>query len=352
MDTQLALITQWLTEHHQPKFRFKQMQTAWYQQPDWEHVSTLPKELRQALATEFSWLQIKSYKIATSPADGTKKAIIELNDGQKIETVCMPNAREKRTICISSQVGCAMACTFCATGTMGLKRNLTVDEIVDQVRFWQFQDLGEEPGEISNIVFMGMGEPLANYDNVKAAAKVFSEDMGIGKTRIVISTVGVPVILKKILEDITFPDVRLALSLHAGTNETRSKIVPSNKHTSVQALHDWVKQYLEVHGNRRHHLTLEYVMLLNVNDMPEEAKALGKLFSDIAHQVKLNLIPWNQIDAELKRSSEHRMRQFQSIVERYGITTTIRYSKGLDIMAACGQLVIQSSNELPLLSKS
>lgn len=348
MDTQLARITQWLAEHNQPKFRFKQMQTAWYQQPDWEHVTTLSKELRQQLAAEFSWLQIKSSRIAVSPDDGTQKAVLELNDGQKIETVCMPNAREKRTICISSQVGCAMACTFCATGTMGLKRNLTTDEIVDQVRFWQFH----EPGEISNIVFMGMGEPLANYDHVKAAARIFSEDMGIGKTRIVISTVGVPVILKKILNDPTFPDVRLALSLHAGTNETRSKIVPSNKNTSVQALHDWVKQYLEVHGNRRHHLTLEYVMLLNVNDAPEEAKALGKLFSDIAHQVKLNLIPWNQTDAELKRSSEHRMRQFQTIVERYGITTTIRYSKGLDIMAACGQLVIQSPHGLPVLTKS
>lgn len=342
MDTQLARITQWLADNNQPKFRFKQMQTAWYQQPDWEHVTTLSKPLRQALAQEFSWLQIKSHKIAISPMDGTKKAILELNDGQKIETVCMPNAREKRTVCISSQVGCAMACTFCATGTMGLQRNLTIDEIVDQVRFWQIEESRQETTEISNIVFMGMGEPLANYDNVKAAARIFSEDMNIGKTRIVISTVGVPVILKKILNDPTFPDVRLALSLHAGTNETRSKIVPSNKHTSVEALRDWIKEYLEVHGNRRHHLTLEYVMLLNVNDMPEEAKALGKLFSPIAHQVKLNLIPWNQTDAVLKRSSEHRMRAFQTIVERYGITTTIRYSKGLDIMAACGQLVVKT----------
>lgn len=166
--------------------------------------------------------------------------------------------------------------------------------------------------------------------------------MEFGPTHVVVSTVGFPAGLQRILKDDTFPPVRLALSIHAGTDETRNKIVPAHKGNSMEKISQWAQQYLVVKGNRRHHLTLEYVMLKQVNDMPEEARALVKTFMPIRSQIKLNLIPWNPTKIDLERSPESRLHQFKDITEHAGIATTIRYSKGLDITAACGQLVINS----------
>lgn len=340
--TQLEQIGVWLQEHSYPSYRLRQVEQAWYTLPGWEQVTTLPDALRKELAATFPWFSLTPSLVATSPFDGTKKSLLTLHDGQKIESVCMPNARGKRTVCISSQVGCGMGCTFCATGTMGLVRNLTVDEIVDQVRFWHTA----QDETISNIVFMGMGEPLANYDAVKEAAHLFIEKMDVGPTRITVSTVGFMVGLKKLLTDTDFPPVRVALSLHAGTDATRSSIVPTHKATSMKKLFEWIEAYLNTKGNRRHHLTLEYVMLNGVNDMPEEARALAKLFAPIKEKIKLNLIPWNPTAALLKRSEDSHLHAFQDITEKAGITTTIRYSKGLDIEAACGQLVVKEMEAL------
>lgn len=334
MSNRLAEIAQWLEEQGEPAYRIKQVWQAWYTQPSWDQVTALSKELRQQLSQQFPWLSLKAARISTSPTDDTQKAVVEFSDTQRAEAVYMPNARGKRTVCISSQVGCAMACTFCATGTMGLKRNLTSDEIVDQVRMWPRAD-------ISNIVFMGMGEPLANYDAVKEAARVLIEEMEIGATRITVSTVGPAGGLKKLLEDEDFPNVRIAISLHAGTDNTRGSIVPSHGKRTIQMFVDWMKEYHTRYGNRRHHITLEYVMLEDVNDMPSEAEALAASFQPIAHMIKLNLIPWNPTGTHLKRSAQERMDRFRNITESAGITTTIRYSKGLDIDAACGQLVVK-----------
>lgn len=334
MCSRLEQIAAWLEEKGEPRYRIDQVRQAWYTQTGWENVSTLSKDLREELAGQFPWLSLMAARISTSPTDGTQKAVVEFSDGQRAEAVYMPNARDKRTVCISSQVGCAMACTFCATGTMGLKRNLTTDEIVDQVRMWPRED-------ISNIVFMGMGEPLANYDAVKGAARVLIEEMGIGATRITVSTVGPAGGLKKLLEDAEFPNVRIAISLHAGTDDTRGSIVPSHGKRTIAMFVDWMKEYHKRYGNRRHHITLEYVMLEDVNDMPSEATALAASFKPIAHMIKLNLIPWNPTGTHLKRSAQERMDRFRTITEQAGITTTIRYSKGLDIDAACGQLVVK-----------
>lgn len=336
MKTTLSDIQQWLVERGEKAYRFQQIEHAWYQKKDWSGVQVLPKALREEATQRFPWMSLAESKIFVSPSDGTEKALLKLSDEQLIETVLMPNARDKWTVCISSQVGCGMGCTFCATGTMGFKRDLSVDEIVDQVRFWKFRNPAQT---ISNIVFMGMGEPLANYDAVVAAAKIFNEEMQIGITRITISTVGFRPGLKRILEDKNFPRVRIAFSLHAGTDAVRSKIVPSHRGFSMKDIVAWAKKYVEHSGNRRHYLTLEYVMLWGVNDDPSESAALAKLFSPIKHRVKLNLIPWNPTTAPLKASSEDRLNAFQKITEAAGIPTTIRYSKGLDIAAACGQLV-------------
>lgn len=336
MTTQLDEISRYLQSKGEPTYRINQVRQAWFTQPDWEQVTTLSKTLREDLAKQFSWMSFQSVKVFTSPKDGSQKAIITLADGQKIESVCMPNSRGTRTVCVSSQVGCGLGCTFCATGTMGLKRNLTVDEIIDQVRYWKFNT----PEAITNVVFMGMGEPLANFDNVKSAIQYLMTDLGIGKTRIVLSTVAFPGALKQLVADPDFPDVRLAISLHAGTDATRGKIVPSHKRQTIKQIREGIEAYLAAHHNRRHHVTLEYVMLLNVNDLPSEAEALVKQFKHLKHQMKVNLIPWNQTDAKLQRSSEQHMQTFQQILKRGGLQSTIRYSKGLDITAACGQLVL------------
>ncbi len=339
MNTTLSQIHDWLEKNGEARFRFQQIQQAWYAKKAWHDVLVLPKTLREDAAKKFPWMSVAEDNVFASASDGTEKALLKLSDDQRIETVLMPNARDKWTVCISSQVGCGMGCTFCATGTMGFKRDLSIDEIVDQVRFWKFRN---PTHIISNIVFMGMGEPLANYDCVVAAAKIFNEHLHIGVTRITISTVGFRPGLKRLLEDKNFPKVRLAFSLHAGTDATREKIVPSHRGYSMKEIVEWAKKYVELQGNRRHYLTLEYVMLWDVNDMPSEALALAKLFAPIKHRVKLNLIPWNPTTAPLKASSEDRLERFQKIVESAGIPTTIRYSKGLDIAAACGQLATKT----------
>lgn len=339
---QLQLIQQWLEDRGELAFRFTQIREAWYRVGSWDEVTVLPKKLREELAAEFEWISVRSEVIKESQTDGTKKTLLILHDGEKIESVFMPNARGKRTICVSSQVGCAMKCTFCATGTMGLKRNLSIDEIVDQIRFWKFAQPGEE---ISNVVFMGMGEPLANFDVVKAAAWIMVNELGLGSTRVTVSTVGVIVGLKKLMNDPDFPPVRIAFSLHAGTDETRGSIVPTHKASSLQKIEEWVEEYLNVRGNRRHHLTFEYVMLSGVNDMLSEAEAFGKRFGRFGSKLKLNLIPWNPTGTHLERSRHEHIEAFRAICERYGVKTTIRYSKGLDIEAACGQLVVSQKEK-------
>lgn len=342
METVLDTIEQWLLDKGEKKFRIQQVRDAWYTKTGWDEVTTLSKDLREEIAKEFPWSTVEAPRVSVSATDNTQKAVVKFYDGQMAEAVYMPNARGKRTVCISSQVGCAMACTFCATGTMGLKRDLTADEIVDQVRMWKWEAREGGLGDIvSNIVFMGMGEPLANYEAVKKAARILIDDMEIGPTRITVSTVGPPAGLGRLLKDEDFPNVRIAISLHAGTDDTRGSIVPSHGKRTIQTFVNWVEQYYEQYGNRRHHVTLEYVMLEDVNDMPSEAEALAKEFKKIAHAIKLNLIPWNPTGTHLKRSAQERMDRFQAITEKAGITTTIRYSKGLDIDAACGQLVVK-----------
>ncbi len=334
MHTSLQKIEDWLTKKGEASFRIDQIKKAWYQKKSWEDVTTLSKDLRIELEKYFPWTSITESKVYTSRRDGTKKALLTLKDDTQVEAVFMPNARGKRTVCISSQVGCAMACSFCATGKMGLVRNLTIDEIVDQVRFWKMH----EKEQISNVVFMGMGEPLANYDAVKEVCRILIEIMDIGATRITVSTVGAPAGLKKMLIDDDFPAVRLALSLHAGTDEIRESIVPSHRFHTMKTLAAWITEYLEKKGNRRHHMTIEYVMLQDINDMLSEAQAVGKLFGRFQGKVRLNLIPWNPTGDTMERSSEDHLEAFREVTERMGLPTTIRYSKGLDIDAACGQL--------------
>jgi 23S rRNA (adenine2503-C2)-methyltransferase len=285
-------------------------------------------------------MSVEARTVQVSKANDTYKAALTLADGQLIESVLMRNARDAWTICASSQVGCAMGCVFCATGKMGLNRQLTSDEIVDQHRFWRtfLETHPEVVGRISNIVMMGMGEPLANYVALKSALNTWLAYTDLGPTNITVSTVGVLPRLEQMLTDTDFPHVRLAISLHSAVPETRKRIVPTSFEQFLPSLADWAKRYGDTLGNRRHHLTFEYVMLCGVNDADRDAQALARFVESVGH-ARVNLIPYNFTDTHLTRSSDERIAAFLHILEEAGVVATRRRTMGDDIAAACGQLI-------------
>lgn len=338
-----------------PAYRLKQLDQALFdlKNKSWNDVTVLPEAMRQTLAEKVPWISVETATILRSKNGDTHKVVLRLADGKEIESVLMENARGDLTICVSSQVGCAMRCGFCATGTMGFKRNLTADEIVDQYRFWKYFIATEEPvggdclhaggqsplpSRISNVVFMGMGEPMGNYANVKATLNTWLTQTDLGPTHITVSTVGLLPRLEDILNDAEWPHVRLAVSLHSALAETRKKIVPTSFDDFLPKLAEWGKKYLEKFGNNRHHLTFEYVMLSGVNDTDAHAEELAKYANSIG-RVRINVIPYNFTDLEFQKSEESQIQRFIEIVENKGVTITRRRTMGDDIAAACGQLV-------------
>ena len=226
---------------------------------------------------------------------------------------------------------------------MGLKRSLTGDEIIDQYRFWQrfLLECDEADARISNIVFMGMGEPLVNYEAVKATIQLWLKYTELGPTNIVVSTVGILPSLTKLLQDPAWPTVRLAISLHSAVAETRKKIVPSMPPDFLTNLQDWTQAYLKQLGNKSHYLTFEYIMLSGVNDTPEEARALGEYAKKCGVR-KVNVIPYNTVSGkEFARSAQERIVAFKETILAAGLDVTQRRNMGNDIAAACGQLVTQ-----------
>lgn len=344
---------------NEKSFRWKQIEENLFKpgKQGWQDITNLSKAMRETLAAEVPWVSYKGSQVMRSAKGDTHKALLELEDGEKVETVLMENKRGDWTICVSSQVGCAMACTFCATGKMGLLRSLTADEIMDQYRFWTayiienpqlFQNHSTSSRErISNVVFMGMGEPLANYENVKKTIHTWLKYTDLGPTHITVSTVGVLPVLEKILVDPDWPDTRLAISLHSADPITRKEIVPSSFDLFLPKLHDWIQRYQEVHGNRRHHLTFEYVMLKNVNDTDHHAEVLADLVRELSRSrrhgeepLKVNMIPYNFTDIGLERSTRAQLERFKEILEHRGVPVTMRKTMGDDIAAACGQLIV------------
>lgn len=333
-------------------FRWKQVEENLFkpEKKSWADVSNLPKATREILGKKVPWVSHSGSKVLSGKRGDTYKALLTLADGQEVETVLMENLRDQWTICVSSQVGCAMGCVFCATGKMGLTRGLTSDEITDQYRFWRtfLDERPALPQRISNVVFMGMGEPLANYENVKTSIQTWLRQSDLGPTHITVSTVGVLPVLEKILTDPGWPDARIAISLHSAIPETRKEIVPSSYELFIPKLKDWISRYLDIHGNRRHHLTFEYVMLRDVNDTEAHATALAALIKELsaghreAHKepLKVNLIPYNFTDMDLRCSTREQMHAFRDILQEAGVTVTIRKTMGQDIAAACGQLIV------------
>ena len=298
-------------------------------------MSDLQKEFRAQLEGVAS-IEVPEIVTEQRSADGTRKWMLRMDQVQGIETVYIPEP-DRGTLCISSQVGCAMDCSFCSTAQQGFNRNLSVAEIVGQV--WlahrELKDVRADGRAITNIVFMGMGEPLANYRNVVPAMRIFLDDLGydLSRRRVTLSTSGLVPQIYKLAEEC---NVALAVSLHAPTDELRNQLVPINRKHPIEELLAACWHYLERQNGRS--ITFEYVMLDGINDRPEHAKALARLLR--GRPAKLNLIPFNVFPGTRYRCSPARtILAFRDILNDHGVIATTRRTRGDDIDAACGQLV-------------
>ncbi len=327
-----------LAERGEPAYRFAQAKRAFFVElaPSWEGVTVFPKALREAIAAEVPWNSMKEIRTQVATQGETVKALLECSDGAKIETVLMRHEDGRNTVCVSSQVGCAMACAFCATGTMGLKRNLSTAEIVEQVIHFA-RWLKPQNERVTNVVLMGMGEPFHNYDNVMAALRILNDHDGfnLGARHMSISTCGiVPGILK--LADENF-QVNLAISLHAGTDEVRNKFMPVNKPYPLAKLMAAVKTYMEK-TNRQ--VMFEYLLLKGVNDSESDAQAVAKLLGPDYRLVHVNVIKYHPTEAFDATGKPERI-GFVRMLHDLGVPATHRVTFGEDIDAACGQLAVQ-----------
>ncbi len=301
---------------------------------DFEPMTDISKDARKKLAERY---QISRPKIITRQIskDGTRKYLFELADGERIESVLIAQTK-RNTLCVSSQVGCAIGCKFCRTALMGLKRHLKTHEILGQVLAVK----EDAPEDFSNLVFMGMGEPLHNLDNVTRAVRILNDDLGLymAPRKITISTSGLVPAIKKLAE-VNIP-ARLAVSLNATDNETRTRLIPINKKFPLEVLFKALHDYP---ADKRRCITIEYVMLRDVNDTVADLKRLPKLLKGL--HVKLNLIPYNEnAGLGFHAPTDENIQRWQKTLLSAGINTRIRWSKGEDIDAACGQLQAESAN--------
>jgi len=346
-DLDLPKLTEILSSWGEPGYRAKQIWQGLYQNL-WERpddFTNLTKKLRQRLAGEIEFSHLKPVTDLKSSDGETEKSLFHLPDGNPIETVRMrygPTAsparagKARRTLCISTQSGCAMGCTFCATGQMGFMRNLSSGEIVEQVIYYA-RRLKAQDERVTNIVIMGMGEPFHNYEATLEAIRRLNhpQGMNLGARRFTISTVGlVPGIHKLAQEDL---QVNLAISLHAADDELRNKTIPINQKYPLAELMEAVGEYIKTTKRR---VTFEWALINQVNDSPEQAMKLAGLLKGMLTHV--NLIPLNPTQGfEGQASDRERIQRFQEILQQRGIPCTIRLRRGIDIQAGCGQLASQ-----------
>ena len=338
MDLTRQQMREFFAELGEKPFRADQL-VKWiyhFGEDNFDNMTNINKKLREKLKAD---AEIKAPEVAVEQrsADGTIKWAMQVGE-QQVETVYIPEA-DRATLCVSSQVGCALACTFCSTAQQGFNRNLTVSEIIGQV--WRaskiignFGVTGVRP--ITNVVMMGMGEPLLNVANVVPAMEIMLDDFayGLSKRRVTLSTSGVVPALDMLREKI---DVALAISLHAPNDELRDEIMPINKKYNIKMLMDSVHRYLEVSNANHGKVTIEYVLLDHVNDGTEHAHQLAQVLKNTP--CKINLIPWNPFpEAPYGKSSNSRVDRFQKTLMEYGFTVIVRKTRGDDIDAACGQL--------------
>ncbi|GAA5315447.1 MAG: 23S rRNA (adenine(2503)-C(2))-methyltransferase RlmN [Candidatus Pelagadaptatus aseana] len=321
------------------KFRATQV-LKWIHQmgvDDFDNMTNISKVLREKLK-RIAEIRPPEVIQQLDSADGTRKLLIKVEGGSAVETVLIPDG-DRGTLCVSSQVGCSLDCSFCSTGKQGFNRDLTAAEIIGQV--WltakSYGQFGENrPRIITNVVMMGMGEPLLNFDNVVDSMNLMMHDncYGLSKRRVTLSTSGVVPELDRLGQ---YTDACLAVSLHAPNDELRNELVPINKKYPIAMLLDSAKRYIEGLPDNRRKMTIEYTLIREVNDRPHHAHELAELLKDIP--VKINLIPFNPFSqSDYERVSNNALRNFQDILIRAGYTTTVRTTRGDDIDAACGQL--------------
>lgn len=332
-------LTQWCLSRGAKSFRADQIRSWVFGKRvnDFQAMTDLPASLRSDLAASFSLFTSTIVQHLKS-RDGTEKLLLQMHDGHFVECVLM-REDDRRTICISTQVGCAMGCIFCASGLMGVKRNLSSGEILEQVL--QLDRLLPVTERITNIVVMGIGEPLANLKNLIPALDTLNQNggMGIGARRITVSTVGLPEKIRELAR--SGKQYNLAVSLHAPNDTLRTQLVPVNEKIGIGAILDATDDYFEETGRR---VTYEYVLLGNMNDAPEHARELVSLLRNrFAH---VNIIPMNHVETlPFVEPNERRKKDFVSILEAAGIPATIRKRKGADIDAACGQLRLKQEKQ-------
>jgi 23S rRNA (adenine2503-C2)-methyltransferase len=320
-------LTAWVQQQGQPGYRGKQLHDWIYNKGvrSLADISVFPKNWRSELADIPIGRSSLHYR-SVAP-DGTVKYLLKLSDGEIVETVGIPSDK-RLTVCVSTQVGCPMACDFCATGKGGYKRNLTRAEIVDQVLTVQ-EDFQQR---VSNVVFMGMGEPLLNTENVILAIKSINQDVGIGARSLTLSTVGIRDRILQVAQHQL--QITLAVSLHAPNQELREQLIPSAKPYPIEDLLAECREYVEITGRR---VTFEYILLAGVNDLPEHALELSKRLRGF--QSHVNLIPYNPIqEVDYKRPTRDRIDAFVNILQQQNTAVSVRYSRGLEADAACGQL--------------
>ena len=332
LDSVDASLAQWAAEEGVPRYRVAQVRKWLFEKRagDWEEMTDLPKALRAKLAERF---RLWSTTVAkhTQAEDGTEKLLVSLADGGQIECVLLRD-KVRRTICISTQVGCGMGCVFCASGLDGVERNLTTGEIVEQIL--RLQRLLSPEERLSHIVVMGMGEPLANLDRLlPALGEAHREDgLGISARRITISTVGLPPAIDRLARH--DQSNRLANSLHAPNDQLRNQLVPVNKNIGLESIMAAADRYFDVSGRR---LTYEYVLLADLNDAPEHARQLARILA--GREALLNVIPYNPVAGlPYGTPTAERRQAFRAILEEGGIQVKFRHRKGDRIDAACGQL--------------
>ena len=342
-----AGLAEHLESRGEKSFRARQLIRWIYKRgaSDFSQMSDLSEKLRATLADEFEFAPPLKLIADSRAFDGTRKFLFDVGDGQAVESVLIPSAR-RMTLCISTQAGCALACQFCHTGMQGFVRNLSAAEIIGQL---QFANSSLGGGRVTNVVMMGMGEPLLNLENAAVALRLMTDADGLGlsRRRVTVSTAGIVPAIDRLRDECP---VALAVSLHASRDDLRSELMPINRKYPLSELMSACRRYLGLDGESRaaprDFITFEYVMLKGVNDSINDADDLAELIKDIP--CKINLIPFNPfIGADFSASSPSAIRSFRDCLSAKGIVTTIRKTRGDDIAAACGQLAGQVKGGRP-----
>ena len=343
----LTKLQEILTRHDQSKFRLEQIQKAIFGDSvsTWDEITTISKDLREILKKEFNLLSFEVEKILEAKNGQSAKALLKLSDGNLIETVLISPKPGIWSACVSCQVGCQMGCRFCATGRLGWQRDLTAEEITDQVLFWKqylknkFRNPKSEIRncDIGNIVYMGMGEPFLNWENVRESLKIFTDNklFGFGSRSISVSTSGIPDGIRKLAEE--FSQINLAVSLHFADDEKRSRFMPVNIKYNLGELCESLRDYFQ---KTKRKVFIEYILLDGINDSVAEAKKVVDYLKSVGrtHLLHVNLIRYNPTGEELKSSSGNKAQKFKNYLLKNKINATIRKSVGEEIQGACGQL--------------